>query len=94
MVPFTSITIVPTNNKLFALEAKAKAGAPQAGGLGETQELVTKWSLMHVVRSLFPVAAAVLRGRVTVTVIVMSAFQSRCYLDLQTKYSLCIRLWC
>ncbi|KAH8786012.1 hypothetical protein F5883DRAFT_673646 [Diaporthe sp. PMI_573] len=60
MVPFTWIVMLPTNNKLFALEAQAKAGVLPAGGLAEAQELVTKWSLMHVARSLFPLAGAIL----------------------------------
>ncbi len=58
MVPFTLIFMVPTNNTLFRLQAESKA-APVAS-LGEAQELVTKWSRLHVVRSLFPLAGAIL----------------------------------
>ncbi|POS73087.1 hypothetical protein DHEL01_v208530 [Diaporthe helianthi] len=62
MVPFTWIIMLPTNNKLFALESQAKAGVLPSGSLTEAQELVTKWSLMHVARSFFPVVGAILGG--------------------------------
>jgi hypothetical protein len=60
MVPFTWIVMVPTNDKLFALEAQARAGALQVGTLREAQELVTKWSVLHIARSLFPLAGTIL----------------------------------
>lgn len=58
MVPFTWIFMVPTNNTLFRLMVESKA-APVVSW-DEAQELVTKWSWLHFVRSLFPLAGAIL----------------------------------
>lgn len=58
MLPFTWIVMAPTNNTLFRLEVESKA-APVANW-GQAQELVTKWSWLHFVRSLFPLAGAIL----------------------------------
>lgn len=58
MVPFTLLFMVPTNDTLFRLGAERKAAS--VASLGEAQELVTKWSRLHVVRSLFPLAGAIL----------------------------------
>lgn len=58
MVPFTRIFMVPTNNTLFRLEAESITAS--VASWSEAQELVTKWSRLHFVRSLFPLAGAVL----------------------------------
>ena len=51
--------MVPTNNTLFGLnEAGGKGAAGMA--LGRVQELVRRWGGLHFVRSLFPLAGAVL----------------------------------
>lgn len=58
MLPFTWLIMVPTNNQLFRLEA---AGS-EVGSvtLGYAKELVVSWSWMHLARSLFPLAGAIL----------------------------------
>lgn len=58
MLPFTWLVMVPTNNELFRLEA---AGA-EIGSvtLGEARALVVSWAWMHLTRSVFPLAGAVL----------------------------------
>jgi hypothetical protein len=56
MLPFTWIFMVPTNNMLFDLEAKSKSGV--VTGIAEAQSLVRKWSLLHLARSIFPLAGA------------------------------------
>jgi hypothetical protein len=58
MVPFTWIFMAPTNNTLFRLENESKVAS--VANLAEAQELVIKWSWLHVVRSLFPLAGAIL----------------------------------
>ena len=58
IVPFTLILMAPTNNTLFRLEKESKVAS--AASLAEAQELVIKWSWLHVVRSLFPLVGAIL----------------------------------
>ena len=55
MVPFTWAAMTATNNALFQLDS-------QPGGveLRRVQELVVRWGRLHVVRSLFPLAGAIL----------------------------------
>ena len=68
MVPFTWIFMVPTNDKLFGLEIAfraAQSAAAPAASLGEVRELIVKWSWLHVTRSVFPLAGAVLGLLVT-----------------------------
>ena len=59
IVPFTWIVMVPTNNELFRLEAVGKAD-PRVLNLLAAKELVVKWNWLHAVRSLLPLAGAVL----------------------------------
>ncbi|KAK3898726.1 hypothetical protein C8A05DRAFT_47035 [Staphylotrichum tortipilum] len=59
MVPFTWIFMVPTNNQLFLLEA-ASALDPDVMGMAAGTALVVYWSRLHLARSLFPLAGAVL----------------------------------
>lgn len=63
MVPFTWIFMVPTNNTLFRLEVESKGAA--VASWDEAQELVTTWSSLHMARSLFPLAGAVLGSMAT-----------------------------
>ncbi|MCJ1247984.1 Anthrone oxygenase AgnL2 [Trapelia coarctata] len=58
MLPFTWIFMVPTNEILFRLEGESKAAL--VASLDEAQELVKTWSWLHLVRSLFPLAGALL----------------------------------
>lgn len=58
ILPFTWIVMVPTNNTLFRLEAESRT-APVASW-EEARNLVIKWSCMHLVRSLLPLAGAIL----------------------------------
>ena len=51
--------MVPTNNELFGLERASKA-EPLVKGITEAKELVVKWSWLHLTRSLFPLAGAVI----------------------------------
>lgn len=59
MVPFTWIAMAPTNNILFRLESLATSSLSVAD-ISAVQDLVLKWSLLHVTRSLFPLVGAVL----------------------------------
>lgn len=59
IAPFTWVFMVPTNNELFRLEGLGKAGGLKMG-LEEAKELVSKWSRLHVVRSLLPLAGVVM----------------------------------
>ncbi|KAF7585480.1 hypothetical protein BBP40_010818 [Aspergillus hancockii] len=54
MVPFTWIVMVPTNNALFALHAASDAALEEVRGLS------VRWQWLHVVRSLFPLAGAII----------------------------------
>lgn len=58
MVPFTWAFMAPTNNVLFELEAKSKDAV--VTGIAEAQSLLRKWSLLHIARSFFPLAGAVI----------------------------------
>lgn len=69
IIPFTLLVMVPTNDKLFALEASTEAlraggeaAAKAAGvmGIAEAKALVVKWAAMHATRSTFPLIGAVL----------------------------------
>ena len=59
MLPFTWLVMVPTNNRLFALEAAGK-GSGSVGSIEEAAGLVVKWSWMHLARSLFPLIGGVI----------------------------------
>jgi hypothetical protein len=60
MVPFTWVTMVPTNNALFQLDEQSRTKVKV--NMDRVQRLVTKWGVLHVVRSLFPLAGAILGG--------------------------------
>ena len=62
MLPFTWLVMVPTNNTLFQMEAEngRRLGGGGIASWEEAKGLVTKWSGLHLVRSLFPLAGAVL----------------------------------
>lgn len=59
MVPFTWVVMVPTNNLLFSLMAESKT-QPLIWSMEAARELVVKWSLMHALRSLTPLAGAII----------------------------------
>jgi hypothetical protein len=61
MVPFTWMVMMPTNNRLFYLEAHMRE-RDVAVELGLVQKLLTRWAWLHVVRSLFPLVGAVMGG--------------------------------
>lgn len=65
MVPFTWVCMTATNNVLFGLQRESW-NLNQTGGEGEVaatlegvRGLVVRWGWMHLVRSLFPLVAAV-----------------------------------
>lgn len=58
MLPFTWIFMLRTNNALFRAQKESKAG--RVANWDEALKLVTTWSWLHFVRSLFPLAGAVL----------------------------------
>lgn len=58
MLPFTWIFLWPTNDTLMRLEVESKAGLVTS--LNEAQNLVRLWSQVHFMRSLFPLAGALL----------------------------------
>jgi hypothetical protein len=62
IVPFTWIVMTPTNNELFLLHAESR-GASGFGDLGLVQGLLVRWARLHVVRSLFPLAGALVGGK-------------------------------
>lgn len=59
ILPFTWIFMVPTNNELFRLEEVSKV-EPLVKGIVEAKEMVVKWSWLHFIRSLLPLAGAVI----------------------------------
>jgi hypothetical protein len=61
IVPFTWIAMVPTNNRLFILDAESKNAAGNVD-LGLVQALLVRWARLHIVRSLFPLAGALIGG--------------------------------
>ncbi|KAI9931198.1 hypothetical protein ASPWEDRAFT_34275 [Aspergillus wentii DTO 134E9] len=61
MLPFTWLCMEPTNSELFRLEEVSRDGVVEMGMSG-ARALVVKWSLLHFVRSLFPLGGAVLGG--------------------------------
>lgn len=58
MLPFTWIFMVPTNNTLFRLEEENRAIS--INPIDEAQDLVSYWSWLHLLRSLFPLFGAAL----------------------------------
>ena len=59
ILPFTWVFMVPTNNELFRLEGVSKT-EPMVRGIVEAKELVVKWSWLHSIRSLLPLAGAIM----------------------------------
>ncbi|EMD66891.1 hypothetical protein COCSADRAFT_33819 [Bipolaris sorokiniana ND90Pr] len=57
MVPFTWVFMTSTNNTLFGLHAESEA---VGGSFSDARELVVHWSRLHLLRSLFPLAGAVI----------------------------------
>ncbi|KAK3328625.1 hypothetical protein B0T19DRAFT_425046 [Cercophora scortea] len=61
IVPFTFLFMAPTNNELFRLEAATRVAEPLVKTtVAEAKALLVKWSWLHFVRSLLPLAGAVL----------------------------------
>ena len=59
MLPFTWLVMVPTNDQLFGLEEKSKV-EPLVRSIDNAQELVIKWTLLHLIRSTLPLMGAVI----------------------------------
>ena len=51
--------MVPTNNELYRLEAASKT-EPMVRGIVEAKDLVVTWSWSHSIRSLLPLAGAIM----------------------------------
>jgi len=62
MLPFTWFFMVPTNNELFRLEALSRMDPPGVldMGVADLKGLVGYWAQLHAIRSLFPLAGAIL----------------------------------
>lgn len=58
IVPFTLGFMLPTNNKLMSEEERADKGEKLE--VERVRGLVVKWNWLHFVRSLFPLAGAIL----------------------------------
>lgn len=56
MLPFTWVVMAPTNTTLFGLEARARLGDEAEWGV--VKDLVSKWRLLHMVRSCFPLVGS------------------------------------
>jgi len=59
IIPFTLIVMLSSNNLLFRLDDEIRTN-PKATTLELAQRTVTRWSRMHLVRSMFPLAGAIL----------------------------------
>lgn len=59
MVPFTWVVMVPTNNMLFNLKELA-GGKASVVEFAEVRALIVRWAWMHILRSVFPLAGAML----------------------------------
>jgi hypothetical protein len=59
IVPFTIGVMKPTNDKLHAKADKYRLGASDMKEDQELEDLLKSWTALNIVRSLFPVAAAV-----------------------------------
>ncbi|KAF7190652.1 Anthrone oxygenase AgnL2 [Pseudocercospora fuligena] len=59
IVPFTLLFMMSTNEALFDLEKESQS-ATFAGSLESGNELVHRWSRMHLMRSMFPMLGAAL----------------------------------
>lgn len=67
MVPFTWVVMVPTNNRLFRLTAENHTQPLTTNWSMEVaRSLVVKWTLMHAVRSLTPLAGAIIGATATI----------------------------
>jgi hypothetical protein len=58
IVPFTWLIMTSTNNTLFRLHELAVA-SPETGDLSTAHELLVKWAWLHLCRSVFPLAGAI-----------------------------------
>lgn len=53
IIPWTLLTMIPTNNELLAM------ADGRSGGTLAANELIARWATLNLVRSLFPLAGAV-----------------------------------
>lgn len=60
VIPFTLLIMVPTNNELLRLQAASEAEPLVLFQISGAKELVVRWTRLHLTRSLFPLAGAVL----------------------------------
>lgn len=61
IVPFTWVAMMPTNENLFLLNAASKSPSEMVD-LSLVQSLLVRWSRLHIIRSLFPLAGAIVGG--------------------------------
>ncbi|ETI19897.1 hypothetical protein G647_08912 [Cladophialophora carrionii CBS 160.54] len=60
IVPFTLIFMVSTNNTLFGLERDARVAGLVTTDIETGKELVTRWSRLHLMRSMLPLVGTVI----------------------------------
>lgn len=58
IIPFTLVAMMPTNHALEGLEVKGAAG--KQVDLEEARGLAKRWTWLHLVRSMFPLAGALI----------------------------------
>jgi hypothetical protein len=58
MIPFTLIVIVPTNDKLFQLEAAGSVLGDVT--FNDGKDLIISWAWLHLARSVFPLAGSII----------------------------------
>ncbi|KAF2209146.1 hypothetical protein CERZMDRAFT_15414, partial [Cercospora zeae-maydis SCOH1-5] len=58
MIPFTLTVMASTNNTLFQLHTQQAHISAASVALSDAQELVKRWSHLHMARSLFPLMGA------------------------------------
>lgn len=58
MIPFTLLVMVPVNNELFRMAADAQTSTDGFGTFEQAIGLIQRWSILHIIRSCFPLAGA------------------------------------
>ncbi|KAG5992477.1 hypothetical protein E4U52_002789 [Claviceps spartinae] len=60
IAPYTWFAMIPTNNALFAIAASGSDFAGTQGANEKARGLVMKWVILHSIRSILPLAGAVM----------------------------------